>query len=305
MRYGYLKPIHRKLIWSLVAAAVGVLSFFSVLDALMEKTVVSRLDRQGGAYFTETIGRSAYTFAVVRGLNGVISVIQGTDVAVSPAGMGVTLAVGEILDPVNDLVERFSWVMLVATTSLGIQIVLMEMGAWIGFKILLTLAMALLLLGIWVPKVLAVDVKRAGVKLVLISLVIRFCVPAVALVSDAVYERFLKEKYESAIRSLEQANEEIKKSEWGEGEAEAVPEDLTYLEQLRRMYESTKETINIRERIAFLKEEVSDYAEYTISLITIFIVQTVLLPIFFLWFFLRLVGFIYGVNLVPYRKSGR
>lgn len=54
------------------------------------------------------MARAAYTFALVRGLNGVIALIQGTEVVVSPAGMGLTLTVGEILDPINDLAERFS-----------------------------------------------------------------------------------------------------------------------------------------------------------------------------------------------------
>ena len=32
----------------------------------------------------------------------------------------------KVLDPINDLAERFSWVMLVNTASLGIQRILME-----------------------------------------------------------------------------------------------------------------------------------------------------------------------------------
>ena len=48
------------------------------------------------------------TFAVARTLNGVISAAQGTEVALEPGGVGVVLSVGEVLDPINDLIERFS-----------------------------------------------------------------------------------------------------------------------------------------------------------------------------------------------------
>jgi hypothetical protein len=41
---------------------------------------------------------------------------------------GIALAV--YLDPVNDLVERFSWVMMAATVSLGIQNVLLDISTW-------------------------------------------------------------------------------------------------------------------------------------------------------------------------------
>ena len=74
--------------------------------------------------------RAFVTFALARTLNGVISAVQGTEVALQPAGVGVTLTPGEILDPVNDLVERFSWIMLGATISLGIQNVLLDVSAW-------------------------------------------------------------------------------------------------------------------------------------------------------------------------------
>ena len=72
------------------------------------------------------------------------SVIQDTEIAFSPAGVGVTLAVGEILDPINDLIERFSFVMLVSTASLGIQKILLEVGIWFGFRLLLTFSMLLI-----------------------------------------------------------------------------------------------------------------------------------------------------------------
>jgi len=95
------------------------------------------------------MARAAYTFALVKGLNGMISVIQGTEVAVSPAGIGLKLSVGEIVDPINDLAERFSWVMLVSTTSLGIQRVLMEMRNWLGLPVCLTDGMLLLSVSAW------------------------------------------------------------------------------------------------------------------------------------------------------------
>ena len=79
----------------------------------------------------DALKRALATFAVARTLNGVISVAQGTEVAVEPGGVGVVMTPGQILDPVNDLVERFSSVMLVAASSLGLQIVLLEILSWV------------------------------------------------------------------------------------------------------------------------------------------------------------------------------
>ena len=91
---------------------------------------LSPFEALGSGYVDTAFKRAAAGFAIARGLNGVISVAQGTEFAVQPAGVGVSFTPGEILDPVNDLVERFSWIMLLATSSLGIQKVLLSMSSW-------------------------------------------------------------------------------------------------------------------------------------------------------------------------------
>ena len=80
------------------------------------------------------------TYAVARSLNAVISVAQGTELAVQPVGIGVSLSVGQILDPLNDLIERFSWLVLLALASLGSQLLMMELFAHVWMNVALTLA---------------------------------------------------------------------------------------------------------------------------------------------------------------------
>jgi hypothetical protein len=70
------------------------------------------LDDRSRDYTKQGFKRALVTFAVTRGLNGIISVAQGTEVAVEPAGIGLVFTPGQILDPVNDLIERFSWIVL-------------------------------------------------------------------------------------------------------------------------------------------------------------------------------------------------
>ncbi len=294
-----LKTIHKKLLLSFLVAAIGILSYTSVIDNLFQKVFAEQLEDKGSQYFNETIKRSIYTFAIVRGINGIVSVIQGTTVAVSPGGMGVQLALGEILDPVNDLVERFSWVMLVSATSLGIQKVLMEMGAWLGFEILLSFSMAMILAGIWISQFSKVDLITSGCKLILVSLVIRFCIPAVAIISEKVYDLFLKKQYTESVRSLEEVSREIKDTslveEDGKNKAKGDP---GYLDTLRQIYKSTKDVVGIKDRILFLRDKISDYAKYTTSLIIVFILQTIIIPVSVLWLLIRFVSYLWGSDVL-------
>ncbi len=283
--------LYRKnILISLMVILIGVSAYTSFLEVLLQQTPVRDLDQQGERYYEASIRRAVYTFAMVRGLNGVISVIQGTAVAVSPAGVGVNLAVGEILDPINDLVERFSWVMLISTSSLGIQKVLMEMGTWFGFTVLLSLSMLLILVGIWTPRGIPINFLSFGYKMILISIIIRFCIPSVALVSEILYDLFLSERYTRSITSLEKVDKEIKDV----GLLETEDEDPGYLERLKDIYRSAGEKDGIKEKILFLKDKISDYAEYTVDLIIVFLIQTVMIPLLVLWGLIRLARYIFG-----------
>jgi hypothetical protein len=65
--------------------------------------------------------RALLAYVSARALNAVISVFKGSSVQAQPAGVGATIAIGEALDPLDDFIERFSWIMRISLTSLGIE----------------------------------------------------------------------------------------------------------------------------------------------------------------------------------------
>ena len=60
----------------------------------------------------------------------------------------VTFSIGELLDPINDVIERFSGVMTIAITSLVIQQLLLLIVSDVTFSIALT-ALAVATLAAW------------------------------------------------------------------------------------------------------------------------------------------------------------
>ena len=96
-----------------------VVTLLIVLCAL--GAVSGQVDSLSKNYIENALKNALVTIVIARSLNGVISVAQGTEVALEPGGIGVSFSVGEILDPINDMVERFSSVMLFAASSLGLQ----------------------------------------------------------------------------------------------------------------------------------------------------------------------------------------
>lgn len=284
--------VGKKIAISLLVIVVGILAYTSVINKMLDKTVIKKIDEKSSRYLDDAFKRAIYTYAIVRGINGVISVIQNTHIAVSPAGLGVNVAVGEILDPVNDLIERFSWVMLVSTTSLGIQKICMKIGAWLGLNILLSAAMLMICIGIWVPENFIINFKSWGYKLIIIAVMIRFCIPAVSMASDKLYDLFLKDSYEEATQSLDKLNQDLKETDIVKEDKKINKKDKGVLGNIKKYYRDTKETLKINERIQLLKRRLSEYAKDTINLIIVFVLQTIIIPIFVLWVFLKFTGFI-------------
>jgi hypothetical protein len=164
----------KKLILIALFIALSILAATAVLDRPLEG-----MDERAANYLNRTMLKAGMTFAVARGLNGIVSVIQESRIGFDFIVSG-DLALFELLDPVNDLIEKFSTIMLVSTVSLGIQKILMEIGRWVGIKILFTSSFLLLLAGAALPDRLGDTRQRvrafAG-RILIVGVVIRVVFP--------------------------------------------------------------------------------------------------------------------------------
>lgn len=261
---------------TVVVAFTIVLSVFNPVDRIAEREYESLFER------------ALITFALARTLNGLISAVQGTELALQPAGVGVTLTPGEILDPVNDLVERFSWIMLGATLSLGVQQVLLEVGQWWGVKLLLALA------GLaW----LAFHLRRSReqgsanddtgkylLRVLLVLLFIRFAVPLAMIANEAVYAIFLESRYLESTQVIESAGVAIEQASAKSTDPDAAEAEEGFFSNI---FDSTAKTLDFQQKLDYISERATELIEHLLQLSVVFIFQTGILPIAFLWLFIR------------------
>jgi hypothetical protein len=263
----------------------------AVLIALSSVTTV---DRVANDDLESLFHRALITFALARTLNGVISAVQGTEVALQPAGVGVTLTPGEILDPVNDLIERFSWIMLGASLSLGVQQVLLEIGQWWGTRLIVALiAVAWLLVRLWRGD--KARLEKTLMRALIIALFLRFAVPLALIANEAIYRQFLETRYVESTQVIESAGSEIEAASEPASEL-AGEEGASLFDTLERAMESTRETLNLRERVAVIKRRATELIENLIQLSVVFILQTGILPLVFLWLLIHLAKKVFGIS---------
>jgi len=277
-----------------------ILSILLLLAVILSS--VSSVDRVAEADHKALFQRALITFALARTLNGVISAVQGTELALQPAGVGVTLTPGQILDPVNDLVERFSLIMLGATLSLGIQQVFLDVGQYWGFRVLVAV---LGLLWFWArtikaarPHSLLGNSEQTLLRVFIIVFFLRFAVPVALIANEALYGLFLESRYQESAQVIETAGTQIEKVS-ARPLIEEPDEEAGLFETLERALDSTRETLDIKRRVEFIKERAADVVEHMIQLSVVFILQTGVLPIAFLWLFLQLLKRLFRGEWLP------
>lgn len=224
--------------------------------------------------------RALLSFASARALNAVISVAQGTEISVEPAGIGVNFTPGQVLDPLNDLVEHFGNLMLAASVAFGVQKLLLAIGATWGVSLLLSLAAVLCIVLLWRKS--DVRLPRWSINLLAVLLLIRFALPLVTIGNEWLFQAFLKQDYQSsqaAIASWSGSAEDV---------AAAPAGNQSTMDSVKGWL---SKNADIRQKIEKLRATAEETTEHVIKLMAIYLLQTLIIPLLFLWLLVKGVAY--------------
>ncbi|MDD4927805.1 MAG: hypothetical protein PHP85_00835 [Gallionella sp.] len=284
----------------------------TVLMAIVAFSWMKPLDVTAERQIDDGFKRAVASFAVARVLNGVISVAQGTEISIS-LGVGATLTPGQILDPVNDLVEQFSELMLIASVAFGVMKILLNIGSFWVFSALLS-AVALAWAGFKVtgrmPPVLLT-------KILLVFIFMRFSVPLVAVGNDIVFKLFLEDKFNKSQIAIESSKMKLvpmsSPAVTSPASLAAPPQPVTLqsaqnnglLGRAKGVFESASQAVaslpqavenkidQVRQKydpkpyIDNLVKQAANLVNDIIDLIVVFVLQTIVIPLGLMWLLYR------------------
>lgn len=195
-------------------------ALITVLVLLTWLPLINDMADQG---IDDGFNRALVSFGIAKGMNMVISLIQSAQFSAKTIVFGMTIAPGELLDPINDLVEQFSTVMLFATVSFGIQKILVAIG---GHVLVKSLVSALGITAAWLI------LKRRSlpnwlINALILALMVRLAVPAATILSNAAFETFLAPQYQASTEGLRESTvqlEELKSSTQSPAQPTALTE---------------------------------------------------------------------------------
>lgn len=258
-----MKPIPRpaRVLSILLVAAMVLCAWLGPLEAAASRQIDAGLKR------------ALVSFAAARLLNAVISVAQGTELSLQPMGVGLNLTVGQALDPVNDVVEQFSRLMLVASVAFGMQKVLVAIGAHWLMSLALTGAAA----G-WA--VLFYRQQRSPPwlsRLLVVLLMLRFAIPVATIGSDLVFQHFLAGDYAASQQALDRTAVTLER----QGPAATADPAQGFLDRIKSW--AGTQGAAWQQRLDGLKQAAEQATEHVIKLMVIFVLQTLVIPLVLLW----------------------
>lgn len=256
-------------------------TFIVIVVAIIALSWLNILDEYGDDYTTKSLTHAAATYGVARGINAVVSVIQSTEVSIGVA----SITPGEFLDPMNDLVERFSWIVMMAMASLGLQKLLLVIASSLIFKILITLAGILLVYSVLKNNN---KIQNAMIRLFVVALFLRFAIGAVVWANDLVEYFFLEEQRIQATVILTETKDSLTDMST---DVQKEKQDQSWWDGMRDSLSGL--TADHEKRI---KEQTEKASSSIIDLIVVYIAQTILFPILFLWVFYRMMRWIWSYN---------
>jgi uncharacterized protein YoxC len=240
--------------------------FISLVVLTVLVSWLEAIDRHTAEYIDGALVQATATFAIARAFNAIVSVLQEFTVSI----FTFEIAIGQALDPINDLVEQFSSLMKLALGSLIIQKVILEIVSENFFKIILSISGLFLVLTIILNKF---QYLQIAFKTFIFLAFVRFSVVMVVLLYSAVDTAFINEKVEKDQAYLENFPQDIEQflenKEADEEFRSALEEDMKNLESMVEEKKIALEGIDaaiapleikkieISERISAIKSEMS------------------------------------------------
>jgi predicted membrane channel-forming protein YqfA (hemolysin III family) len=155
---------------------------------------------------------------------------------------------------------------------------------------------------IWAPRSTAAQYAGPALRILLFLLFVRFAVPVLIVGTTLISDAFLAPEQEAATAILRDTTADIERIN---DEAQAVSaDDQSFMDRLGEMIDESLESMRVGDRLQELKESASNAAEHIVSLIAIFVLQTILLPLLFLWLFIASLKGIAGRSAQLFQGGG-
>ena len=281
------RTIKRRLIESLGGGIIAIVLFF-----FLSGVKVPKLDDRTDTYFSQAIYKAGLAYATCRVINASISVIKESSLQLEPAGLGVSLAVGQALDPIDDMTERLSDVLVTAITALGVQKLTFEIAQALAPSVF-----AVFLFGyavvVWFENPRISAFRKGLMRLLLFIAIARFCLPVSSLANDFLQEHYFAQQIAEANDQLAMSSAELDRLK-----DVSLPEIDGLIGTLENSAAFIKQkSVELKNVLVSTTQDmgliIENMLKLTFLYVGIFIIQVIVLPLLSFWLLVKLANLIF------------
>ncbi len=263
------------------------------------------LDNYAETAMGSALSSTLKLFASVRGVDAIVSAAEGTELSIAPVGVGVTLAPGELVEPIDDLVERLGDVLLWVLTLLGVEkLSLGLLGADSVRMLTGTIFLAAAGFMLWRPQQALPGKLRTAL---VILILVRIGLPLAAISSEALAQHVVDARTASAESALISVAREIEQEQAAQNDrleaqapaANAVEEQSlmeklsTAVDDLGTAMNEMRNSLDLQANMEQLSQSMEAAVNHVVDLLALITLRALLFPGLFLfsgWLLLRIVG---------------
>jgi len=283
------KMVKNKIILSIIGILIVAGLFLTPVKT------IPILDAKTENYFSEAITKAGVAYATCRVINASVSVVKDSSLQLEPAGVGVSLAVGQVLDPIDDMTERLSDVLVTAITSLGVQKLSYEICVSLAPQIFAIFLLILSIL-IWFDNERMNSLQNIIVRILIIVAILRFCLPMSSLVNDYIYTHYFEEEISKSNSQLS-----LYSDVFGKLGSIAIPNASDIWESLGNSTSLIKNMAidfknALKDSVASMGGIIENLLKLTFLYVGIFLIQVIILPLLVFWFLIKISNSIFQTD---------
>ncbi|MZI95793.1 hypothetical protein F9817_21650 [Vibrio sp. CAIM 722] len=239
-----------------------------------------KADQQAHELVNQALVSAAASYTVARTLDAAISTLQSSEVS---AGV-VSVDIGQMLNPISDLINKFSDIMVMAFTSLSLQKVLLMILSSTGINVVFTIFSLGMLAVIWIKPL--GRYRKRGWAIFQFVVIGRFIVVLSVLSTSLVDHLFLEQQIEANQNKVVMVSDEPGVQSTMKVAPEQTKSDHSFLGFIQQLQDQWSQwTDNLQQQKAHLTE-LSDRIENSVvdilTLMALYLLKTLILPIIFL-----------------------
>jgi len=254
------------------------------------------LDMKSDSYFSDAMTKAGVAYGVCRIVNASVSVVKESQIQMEPAGLGVSVAVGQILDPLDDMTERASDILITAIISLGIQKIAYELSVAFAPG-LLGVALIAFVVNSFFKGNRAAAYRGIFLKAIMLVSVARLCLPTSSIISSYLNDRYFSPEITKAKDELALSSPEMERLKdmrmpkldglWG-----TIKNGFAFVGE-----KSADLGGALKALIRNAGSMVSNLLKLSYLYVALFLLQVILLPIGAFWLLFRLTNVMFGANI--------